>query len=194
MFAPLILSVLLPLNPALFLRELVQWFIGVLARTLQDQGFRDWLKENPKDRNGLPDLLGSLLMIEDMISALVHIRARQILGHRHRHHRHRRKGKGRRPRYGPWGHPRSLLEIELRFQRALARLADVERLAARRAARIKRLLDQAATQLETVHHPVEPSTTTILRAPDPAIPSAPTPATTILHARNATTAIPRAPP
>jgi hypothetical protein len=191
MFAPLILSVLLPLNPALFLRELVQWFIGVLARTLQDQGFRDWLKENPKDRNGLPDLLGSLLMIEDMISALVHIRARQILGHRHRH---RRKGKGRRLRYGPWGHPRSLEEIELRFQRALARLADVERLATRRAASIKRLLDQAATQLETVHHPVEPSTTTILRAPDQTIPSAPNPATTILHAQNATTTIPRAPP
>jgi hypothetical protein len=181
MFAPLILSVLLPLNPALFLRELVQWFIGVLARTLQDQGFRDWLQENPKDRKGLPDLLGSLLMIEDMISALVHIRARQILGHRHR-----RKGKGRRLRYGPCGHPRSLEEIELRFQRALARLADVERLAAKRAARIKRLLDQAATQLETIHHPVEPTTTTILRAPNPA--------TTILHGQNATTTIPRAPP
>jgi hypothetical protein len=128
-----------------------------------------------------------------MISALVHIRARQILGHRHRH-RHRRKGKSRRLRYGPWGHPRSLDEIEHRFQRALARLADVERLAAKRAIRIKRLLDQAATQLEVIHHPVEPSTTTILRASNPAIPSAPDPATTILHAQDATTAIPRAPP
>jgi hypothetical protein len=184
MFAPLILSVLLPLNPALFLRELVQWFSGVFARTLADQKTRDWIKQHPRDRLSLPDLLGSLLMIEDMISALVHIRARQILGHRHR-----RKGKGRRLRYGPTGHPRSLEEIELRFQRALARLADVERLAARRAARIKRLLEQAAGQLETVHHPVEPSTTTtttILCAPDPA--------TTILHVQNATTTIPRAPP
>lgn len=123
-------------------------------------------------------ILGSLLMIEDMIFALIHIRARQILGHRHG-----RKGKGRRLRYGPAGHPRSLEEIERRFQRALARLADVERLAKKRAARIKRLLEQAATQLETVHHPVE-SATTILRAPTPTIPSAPNPATTI----------PRAPP
>jgi len=191
MFTPLILSALLPLNPALFLRELVQWFSGVFARTLADQKTRDWIKQHPRDRLSLPELLGSLLMIEDMISALVHIRARQILGHRHRC---KGKGKGRRLRYGPTGHPRSLEEIELRFQRALARLADVERLAARRAVRIKRLLEQAAGQLETVHHPVEPSTTTILRAPDPAIPSAPDPATTILHAQNATTTIPCAPP
>jgi hypothetical protein len=47
MFTPLILSALLPLNPALFLRELVQWFSGVFARTLADQKTRDWIKQHP---------------------------------------------------------------------------------------------------------------------------------------------------
>ncbi len=36
MFTPLILTALLPLNPAHFLRELVSWFIGVLPTALDD--------------------------------------------------------------------------------------------------------------------------------------------------------------
>ena len=101
MLTPLILTVLMPLNPALYLRELVSWFIGCLARTLADEETRAWIEQNPKDRSVRLDLLGSLVMIEDMIAALTHIRARQMLGHKP----NRRRRKGRRPSYDLTGHP-----------------------------------------------------------------------------------------
>ena len=165
MFVPLILSALLPLNPMLFLRELIAWFVGVFLDTLDDPGNRAWIRANPKDRRVRLNLLGSLVLIEDMIAAFIHARARQMLGLPPRGGRRRTA----RSSYRLTGHPPSFAEIEQRFHRALARLADVEHLAARRAAKIARLLEQAASQFEVVHHPVEPSTsttTTISLAPD----------------------------
>ena len=144
MFVPLILSALLPLNPMLFLRELIAWFVGIFLQIV----------------NG--DLVVGL---EDMIATLIHARARQMLGQPPRGGRRRTA----RSSYRLTGHPPSFAEIEQRFHRALARLADVEHLAARRSAKIARLLEQAASQFEVVHHPVEPSTsttTTISLAPD----------------------------
>ncbi len=156
MFAPLILSVLLPLNPALFLRELVSWFIGCLARTLADEETRAWIKANPKDRSVRLDLLGSLIMIEDMIAALTHIRARQMLGHTPK----RRRRKGRRPSYALTGHAPSLEEIERRFERALQRLDAVERHSAHLVVKLARLLTNAVSQLQRPPHPAGPSSTT----------------------------------
>ena len=58
MFVPLILSALLPLNPALFMRELISWFICIFLDTLDAPETRAWIKANPKDRSDLLDLLG----------------------------------------------------------------------------------------------------------------------------------------
>ena len=173
MFVPLILSALLPLNPMLFLRELIAWFVGIFLDTLDDPQNRAWIRANPKDRRVRLDLLGSLVLIEDMIAAFIHARARQMLGLPPRGGRRRTA----RSSYRLTGHPPSFEDIERRLHRALARLADVEHLAARRAAKIARLLEQAASQFEVVHHPVAPSstttTTTISLAPDSTIPPAP---------------------
>ena len=189
MFVPLILSALLPLNPMLFLRELIAWFVGVFLDTLDDPQNRAWIRANPRDRRVRLGLLGSLVLIEDMIAAFIHARARQMLGQPPRGGRR----KTAKSSYRLTGHPPSFEDIERRFHRALARLADVERLAARRAAKIARLLEQAASQFEIVHHPVAPSTTTIPFAPDSTIPPAPDSTTTILQALASTT-IPRGPP
>lgn len=161
MFVPLILSALLPLKPMLFLRELIAWFVGVFACSLDDPQNRAWIRANPKNRRVRLGLLGSLVLIEDMIATFIHARARQMLGLPPRGGRRRTASSS----YRLTGHPPSVEDIDRRFHRALARLADVEHLAARRAAKIARLLEQAASQFEVVHHPVEPSTTTTTTIP-----------------------------
>jgi hypothetical protein len=162
MFVPLILSALAPLNPAHFMRELIAWFACILLDTLDNPETRAWIRENPKDRSVLLDLLGSLVFIEDMIATFTFLRAGQMLGYSHRPGR-----RGRRPGYDLTGHPPSLEEIERRFHRALRRFEAVERNSARLVVRLARLLTNPVSQLERVHHPVGPSTTTtILCAPE----------------------------
>jgi hypothetical protein len=148
MIVPLILMALVPLHPALFLRELVGWLLRIMAEAIVEERCFDWSCETSTRKDRWAGLVASLLQIEDLIRLLIHVRARQRLG---------LKVKGRWPggRYGPMGHPRSLEEIVCRFRRAVETLNQVERLAERRAFRIKPLLDQAALRLEVTHHPVD---------------------------------------
>ncbi len=95
-------------------------------------------------------------MIEDMIAALTHIRARQMLGHTPK----RGRRKGRRPGYALTGHAPALEEIERRFERALQRLDAVERHSAHLVVKLARLLTNAVSQLQRPPHPAGPSSTT----------------------------------
>jgi hypothetical protein len=45
MIVPFILTVLQPLCPALFLREMLRWLIGSAGSWLIDEDYTGWLKE-----------------------------------------------------------------------------------------------------------------------------------------------------
>jgi hypothetical protein len=157
MIVPLILMALVPLHPALFLRELIGWLLRLMAEAIVEERLCEPAHESPGRQDSLSGLVGSLLQIEDLIRLLIHVRARQRLG---------LKVKGRWPGsgYGPMGHPRSLDEIVARFRRAVASLNDAERLAEWRARTLKRLLDPADLQLGVVHHPVDSPPTAALES------------------------------
>lgn len=156
MIVPFMLTVLQPLCPALFLRELLRWLIGSVGAWLIDEDYAGWLKQS-RDKAELRSLLSFVLMIEEGLCLLVYVRARQKLGHK------ARPGRRLKPRPCPLpGHPPSFTAICLRFERACLAFADHERLAERRALKLKRLLAAAGRQLETVHHPIA-STTTIFQ-------------------------------
>src|SRR5574339_1201856 len=156
MIVPFILTVLQPLCPALFLRETVRWLIGSLGAWLVDEDYAGWLKHS-RDRGELRALLGFIVFIEEGLDLLVYVRARQKLGHKARPWGKaggKAGGKARRRPDPPMGSPRSFEEIALRFERACLRFHEVERLATRRALKLKRLLEKAELRLEIIHHPV----------------------------------------
>jgi len=149
MIVPFILTVLQPLCPALFLRETVRWLIGSVGAWLSDEDYAGWLKQSG-DKAELRALVSFVLFIEEGLALLVYVRARQKLGHK------ARPGKrARRPAHPSPGHPPSFTDICLRFERACLAFADHERLADRRAVKLRRLLAKAELELEVIHHPVE---------------------------------------
>jgi hypothetical protein len=96
--------------------------------------------------------------IETFIRDLIFYRAWVLLG---------RPRIGARPKlrycrpitaYGLLGRPRSFEACILRLHRACDLFRDIERLARKRATKLKRILDSRALQLEIVHHPARPST------------------------------------
>jgi hypothetical protein len=129
---PVLLMILYPLAPALRLCETVRWFLQQILLALKCEGYVALLR---KDRRELAALNGWLCDAEARLNIVIGYAAREQLG---------LPCLRLRPPGGTriaLSKPLSFEDVFCRFERLVLMLPDIERLAARRARRIKRELD-----------------------------------------------------
>ena len=145
-----ILAILFPLAPVAQLIEGVRHVLACFVRGFED---KDYLEELRGDYAQLCELDRVIADMESILHIVIWHMARFKLGLPYGEHR--RTGRARP------GNRLTLEKVQARLQRACQMLSDLERLAVRRAWRLKRLIDANPLGL-TEHRPA--STTTILRA------------------------------
>ena len=147
-----ILAILFPLAPVAQLIEGVRHVLACFVRGFED---KDYLEEVRGDCAQLCELDRVIADMESILHIVIWHMARFKLGLPYREHR--RTGRARP------GNRLTLEKVQARLQRACQMLSDLERMAVRRAWRLKRLID--ANPLGLIDHrpATPPSTTTILR-------------------------------
>ena len=128
----IILMCLYPLSPALRMYELLRHALQQTLRTLSDERWIEWLMSNPDDPASFPRFEQWIANMEAGIDTLVYIRAREMLG----------------LRTTTWAKPniplqrrksRSFGDLWYRLEHCIFRFAELDRLAARRAVKLRRL-------------------------------------------------------
>jgi len=123
----ILLRLLFPRDPVAAMTEAMRFFLGSLLARLEDAETLLQLQNDPRERASLEAAIASA---EDGINLIIHHRARQILGLRLTHIPANTE------------HPphcaRPLHEVLARFERAVSLYENIERLAQRRAQRMKR--------------------------------------------------------
>ena len=142
-----ILAILFPLAPVAQLIEGVRHVLACFVRGFEDP---DYLEELRGDYAQLAELDRVIADMESILHIVIWYMARFKLGLPYREHR--RTGRARP------GNRLTLEKVQARLQRACQMLSDLERMAVRRAWRLKRLLD--AHPLGLIDH--RPASTTIL--------------------------------
>ena len=143
-----ILAILFPLAPVAQLIEGVRHVLACFVRGFEDP---DYLEELRGDYAQLAELDRVIADMESILHIVIWHMARFKLGLPYREHR--RTGRARP------GNRLTLEKVQARLQRACQMLSDLERMAVRRAWRLKRLID--AHPLGLIDH--RPASTTILR-------------------------------
>lgn len=147
----IILAILYPLAPVVQLIEGVRHVLSCFRRGFEDPAYLDELRH---DYAQLCELDRVIADMEAILHIAVWHMARFKLGLPYKEHR--RNGRARP------GNKLTVESVQARLERACVMLTDLERLAVRRAWRLKRLLD--ANPLGLIEHrPASSSTTTILR-------------------------------
>jgi len=136
-----LLRILFPLNPVRRLWEVTRDYLSELMDRLEDpDGFADLVH----DPHACADLEAHIAVAEQGIHLLIHERARQILGLPFEY-------TPRSPVY-PRHRAKPLRQVIARFSRAAALFQDIERLAQRRAARMRHEMEQNPLPLDASHH------------------------------------------
>mgnify|MGYP003402805715 CR=1 FL=1 len=148
-----ILAILFPLAPVAQLIEGVRHVLACFVRGFEDKAY---LEELRGDYAQLAELDRVIADMESILHIVIWHMARFKLGLPYREHR--RTGRARP------GNRLTLEKVQARLQRACQMLSDLERMAVRRAWRLKRLLDANPLGLAD-HRPATPpsTTTTIFR-------------------------------
>jgi hypothetical protein len=130
----IILWALYPLSPWKRYYEAARWLLDVLIRNIQDQATVDWLCAYPDDPRGISHVERAIDDLNASIDLLIYIRARELLG--------LKAGRWRRPKPSPPQRRRSRTfnELYARLRACGLRFSQIERLATRRAEKLKRLL------------------------------------------------------
>ena len=131
-----LLRVLFPLDPVARLREITRDYINWLVSCLEDEQKLEDLHTNPLARAGFA---AHIIVAEHGVNLLIHDRARQLAGLPFLY----------RPRMQPpeLRRVRPLVQIIDRLSRVAEAFQNLERLAARRAQRIKRELSDSPLRL-----------------------------------------------
>ena len=129
----IILWALYPLSPWRRLHESARYLLDVLIRNIQDPRTVDWLCTYPDDPRGIPHFERVIDDLHAGMDLLIYIRAREILG--------LKSGRWRRPKPSPpqRRRSRSLNELYARLRACGLRFSQIERLAQRKAEKLKRL-------------------------------------------------------
>ena len=133
----IILWALYGLSPLRRLEESARHLLSTMLRVLSDPRWPRWLEQNRKDPSGYPNFERMLNELNAGIDLIVYQKARALLG--------LRPASWKRPRQLPLEptRSRSFAEFWARLEACAERLADLDRLARRRAERLKRLLNRA---------------------------------------------------
>jgi hypothetical protein len=144
----IILWALYPLSPWRRLHEVARHLLQSLLNVFADPQAVDWLCADPDDPEGIARVERSLDDLDALTNFLVYQKARVILGLRHT--------RWLRPQLSPPQRRRvqSLDDLIARLEACAQRFADVERLARRRAWKLKRLLKPSEVQLAEPAHAI----------------------------------------
>src|SRR5689334_1263479 len=131
----IIFFALYPLSPMKRMWESVRHLLQVILKGLNDEHFIGWLCANPDDPRGVACIERCLDDFNAVIDLMIYLEARAILG--------LAPASWRRPRLPPAQRrrTRSFNELLARAEACALRLADIERLAQRRAQKLARLLE-----------------------------------------------------
>ena len=142
----IIMWALHPLSPWKRYYEAARHLLDVLIRNIQEQRTVDWLCAYPDDPGGISHIERAIDDLNAGIDLLIYIRAREILG--------LKAGRWRRPKPSPpqRRRSRSFNELYARLRACGLRFSQIERLAQRRAEKLKRLLAESEINLDTPAH------------------------------------------
>jgi hypothetical protein len=149
-----ILWALYPANPFMRAAGGLRAFIEENLRWALDPKIMASLTANPRDI-ALRLFEANVGAIETFIHDLIFYRAWVILGRPRIGVRPKLRYRRSIAAYGLLGQPRSFRACLDRLDRACDLFCSIERLARRRALKLRRLLDARALQLETIHRPIE---------------------------------------
>jgi hypothetical protein len=142
----IILWALHPLSPWRRYYELARWLLDVLIRNKEDPRTVDWLCAYPDDPRGISHIERAIDDLHAGMDLLIYIRAREILG--------LKPGRWRRPKPSPPQRRRSRTfnELYARLRACGLRFSQIQRLAQRRAEKLKRLLADTEITLGVAAH------------------------------------------
>ena len=142
----IILWALYPLSPWKRCYELARHLLNTTLRTFQDQRFLEWLCHDADNPEGVPFIERILDDLNTTIDLLIYQRAREHLG--------LKPDRWVRPRLSPpqRRRTRTFNELYYRLEACTLRFAQIERLARRKAGKLKRLLDRSETQITQPAH------------------------------------------
>ena len=144
----IIFFALYPLSPMKRMWESVRHLLAVILKGLNDEHFIGWLCANPDDPRGVACIERCLDDFNAVIDLMIYLEARAILG--------LPPASWRRPRLPPAQRrrTRTFAELLARAEACALRLADIERLAQRRAQKLARLLDPSEVRLDAPAGPI----------------------------------------
>jgi hypothetical protein len=134
----IILWALYPLSPWKRLYESARHLLQVILKNFRDQNFLEWLCARADDPEGVPYIERMIDDLNAVMDLLIYRRAREHLG--------LKPGPWSRPRPSPLQprRTRSFNDLYFRLEACTLRFAQIERLARRKAQKLKRLLDKSA--------------------------------------------------
>ena len=142
----IILWALHALSPMRRLQESARHLLATMLHYLSDPRWPAWLEANPDDPSGFPTLERMLDDLNAGIDLLIYQKARALLC--------LPQAPWKRPRQLPLlpRRSRSFAEFFARLQACARRFTDIERLAQRRAEKLKPLLEPSQIQLDEPAH------------------------------------------
>jgi hypothetical protein len=142
----IILWALYPLSPWRPLYGLAHYLLDVLIRNIEDPRTVDWLCAYPDDPRGIPHFERAIDDLHASLDILIYARARELLGLKPiRLKRHTPSPPQRR-------RSRTFNELYARLRACGLRFSEIERLANRRAEKLKRLLAESEITLNAPAH------------------------------------------
>src|ERR1700754_625816 len=125
-----------PLAPARRLYELTRHTLQLTVRQLSDQRTIDWLCDDPDNPRTFARFETWIANLSAGVDTLIYLRARELLGLPNHDWIRPLEAQPQRRK------SRSFAELWLSLERCILKFGDIERLAARRAIKLKRLLPE----------------------------------------------------